>query len=102
LLDVHEAARVRIALDELFRFRIVRLRAFANLTIAMSVTFWWIGCHNVYLLSFDSMFCLKPNCLTSSHTFGSSALSHVIDQHEEDASDREALTFRMGIEQRGQ
>lgn len=34
MLDVHEAASFRVALDESTRFRIVRLSAFTNLTIA--------------------------------------------------------------------
>ena len=44
-LDVHEAARVGVAFDELLRAGIEGLRAFADLPVAVPVSFRWIGCH---------------------------------------------------------
>lgn len=52
LLDVHEAAGVRVALNPLLRLRIVGLGALSYRAVSMSIALGGICCHAVHLLSY--------------------------------------------------
>lgn len=93
-LDVHEAARVGVAFDELLRAGIERLRTLANLPVTVPISFWWICCHDAYYLSFQLGFRLEAELLDGSRRVCCSWLVKTTNSPLEDVPETE--TRRSG------